>query len=107
VTKLWERPLSVAEAEFVARRYQALCERWRQRFPDQEPPPCGGDALERIRSVHLMIDRLRRAGVSQEEIVGLVRGPGMVVEDAELRKAREQAAQPPAPEDGDGDSGSR
>jgi len=106
----WRRALSPEEARFIEHRYEVLSARWRQRFPDVEPPPCGGDALERIRTVQLMLDKLRRGGVSQEEIIGLVRGPGMVVEDAALRAAQAQAATPapPAPEpETNGDPGVR
>ena len=103
----WRRAVSDKEAAFIAERYARLSERWRQRFPGEEPPPCGGDAIQRIRCVQLMVNRLRRDGVPTDEIVGLVRGPGMEVEDAELRQAKEQAVTAPEKPETNGDPGSR
>ena len=100
----WTRALSRQEAELLQTRYAQLAERWRQRWPDVPVPLLQDDALMQQRVIQAMAHRLRGAGEIRPE-GGLRRGPGMVLEDRELREAQERAASgaPPPEETNGGD----
>lgn len=104
----WTRALSTQEARLLQTRYAQLAERWRQRWPDQPVPPLQDDALMQSRVIQAMAHRLRGAGEIRPE-GGLRRGPGLLVEDRELREAEERArraaAAPPPEETNGGPSG--
>jgi hypothetical protein len=100
----WTRALSTQEATLLQTRYAQLVERWQQRWPDEPPPVLQDDALMQSRVIQAMAHRLRGAGEIRPE-GGLRRGPGLLIEDRELREAQERAASgaPPPEETNGGD----
>jgi hypothetical protein len=96
----WTRVVNTEEGSILATRYAQLLERWQQRWPEEPAPTLTGDALHQSRVIQLMAHRLRGAGEIRPE-GGLVRGAGMTVENAELRRQlqeqQEAAVTPPKP----------
>lgn len=82
--------MSIEEQTILFSRYEQLVSRWKERWPDEEPPPLGGDAIRQIRTIQAIARRLRDAGVDRGE-GGLRKGPGMLVEDGDLRRRIEEA----------------
>jgi hypothetical protein len=101
----WTRAVNSEEGAILATRYQQLRERWQQRWPDEPAPPLTGDALHQARVIQMMAHRIRGAGEIRPD-GGLLRGAGMRVEDAALRRQLEEqhtAAKAPLPEPSRGD----